>query len=55
MESKTKKTYQRRDALLLNLLKTPPQPRPKRERGKKKPRKQRGGGQSPDSSGPSKS
>ena len=27
---------QRRDALLLNLLKTPPQPRPKRERGKDK-------------------
>ncbi len=25
---------QRRDALLLKLLKTPPQPRPKRERGK---------------------
>ena len=25
---------QRRDALLLRLLKTPPQPRPKRERGK---------------------
>ncbi len=36
---------QRRDALLLNLLKTPPQPRPKRERGRKpsakrKPKKQ---------------
>jgi hypothetical protein len=27
---------QRRDALLLKLLKTPPQPRPKRERGKVK-------------------
>ena len=27
-------TAQRRDALLLNLLKTPPQPRPKRERDK---------------------
>jgi len=26
---------QRRDALLLRLLKTPPQPRPKRERGDK--------------------
>lgn len=26
---------QRRDALLLRLLKTPPQPRPKRERGEK--------------------
>ena len=29
---------QRRDTLLLNLLKTPPQPRPKRERGKPKPK-----------------
>jgi hypothetical protein len=28
---------QRRDRLLLKLLKTPPQPRPKRERGKDKP------------------
>jgi hypothetical protein len=28
---------QRRDKLLLRLLKTPPQPRPKRERDKKKP------------------
>jgi hypothetical protein len=27
----------RRDELLLRLLKTPPQPRPKRERGKGKP------------------
>jgi hypothetical protein len=27
---------QRRDAMLLRLLKTPPQPRPKRERGKGK-------------------
>lgn len=27
---------QRRDALLLKLLKTPPQPRPKRERSKEK-------------------
>jgi len=26
---------QRRDAILLRLLKTPPQPRPKRERGKR--------------------
>jgi len=26
-----------RDRLLLRLLKTPPQPRPKRERGKEKP------------------
>jgi hypothetical protein len=39
-------TEQRRDALLLNLLKTPPQPRPKRERDKsvqpkrKKPKKE---------------
>ncbi len=30
---------QRRDALLLNLLKTPPQPRPKRERDKSVPPK----------------
>jgi hypothetical protein len=30
---------QRRDALLLKLLKTPPQPRPKRERAKKSGRK----------------
>jgi hypothetical protein len=29
-------TDQRRDKLLLRLLKTPPQPRPKRERGKRK-------------------
>jgi hypothetical protein len=28
---------QQRDTLLLRLLKTPPQPRPKRERNKKKP------------------
>jgi hypothetical protein len=28
---------QRRDALLRRLLKTPPQPRPKRERGEGKP------------------
>jgi hypothetical protein len=35
---------QRRDALLLKLLKTPPQPRPKRDRteGKKATRKRRG-------------
>ena len=32
---------QRRDALLLKLLRTPPQPRPKRERGKKKPTRTR--------------
>ncbi len=32
---------QRRDALLLSLLKTPPQPRPKRERLKPKPHKPR--------------
>ncbi len=31
-----REVQQRRDALLLKLLKTPPQPRPKRERGKKK-------------------
>lgn len=30
-----KTSDQRRDALLLKLLKTPPQPRPKRERGAK--------------------
>ncbi len=35
------KATQRRDALLLKLLKTPPQPRPKRERGKKKPTRTR--------------
>jgi len=34
---------QRRDKLLLKLLKTPPQPRPKRERGKAKPTLSRGG------------
>jgi len=28
---------QQRDALLFRLLKTPPQPRPKRERGEEKP------------------
>jgi hypothetical protein len=33
---------QRRDALLLKLLKTPPQPRPKRERGKEKSIRTRG-------------
>jgi hypothetical protein len=32
---------QRRDKLLLRLLKTPPQPRPKRERGKGKPTRSR--------------
>ena len=32
MDSKKKEKYQRRDALLLSLLKTPPQPRPKRKR-----------------------
>lgn len=30
----TQEEQQRRDTLLLNLLKTPPQPRPKRDRGK---------------------
>jgi hypothetical protein len=34
-------TVQRRDELLRRLLKTPPQPRPKRERGKKKPTRTR--------------
>jgi len=29
----------RRDELLMRLLKTPPQPRPKRERGKERPTK----------------
>jgi hypothetical protein len=33
---------QRRDTLLLRLLKTPPQPRPKRERGEKKPTRDKG-------------
>jgi hypothetical protein len=32
-----KESEQRRDKLLLALLKTPPQPRPKRERDKAKP------------------
>jgi hypothetical protein len=32
---------QRRDKLLLRLLKTPPQPRPKRERSKEKPTRSR--------------
>ncbi|HIJ43372.1 MAG: hypothetical protein QF511_05130 [Rhodospirillales bacterium] len=32
-----KEAAQRRDELLLKLLKTPPRPRPKRNRGKKKP------------------
>lgn len=31
--------HQRRDALLLRLLKTPPHPRPKRERDAVKPKK----------------
>jgi hypothetical protein len=32
---------QRRDALVLKLLKTPPQPRPKRERGTKKAKRKK--------------
>jgi hypothetical protein len=32
---------QQRDELLLRLLKTPPQPRPKRERGKSVPSKRK--------------
>jgi hypothetical protein len=35
-EDDQRETAQRRDALLLQLLKTPPQPRPKRERSKQK-------------------
>lgn len=35
----TPEEQQRRDDLLCNLLKTPPQPRPKRERGSKTPPK----------------
>jgi hypothetical protein len=36
MESKKEKAGQRRDRLLLKLLQTPPQPRPKRKRAEKK-------------------
>ncbi len=34
MDDQQTEVAQRRDNLLLKLLKTPPQPRPKRERGK---------------------
>jgi hypothetical protein len=36
-EFSEKEAVQRRDELLLKLLKTPPRPRPKRNRDKKKP------------------
>jgi hypothetical protein len=39
----TEAEQQHRDALLKTLLKTPPQPRPKRERLKKKPIRTRSG------------
>jgi hypothetical protein len=59
MSSKTHKrdtsdqSAERRDELLLRLLKTPPQPRPKRERGKMLPRKRKkgSGGQKGDGGG----
>jgi hypothetical protein len=37
MSDQGSNSEQRRDKLLLRLLKTPPQPRPKRERSKAKP------------------
>jgi len=37
MSDQTSDNGQRRDKLLLRLLKAPPQPRPKRERAKEKP------------------
>lgn len=47
MQKFTPEEQQRRDELLLNLLKTPPQPRPKRDRGKKSIRE----GDEPDNEG----
>jgi len=44
---------QRRDALLLRLLKSPPSPRPKRERAKGKPTRTRGKRASTGKRGPS--
>jgi hypothetical protein len=38
MSDQGSKDERHRDALLRQLLKTPPQPRPKRERGKEKPK-----------------
>jgi hypothetical protein len=38
---KKNQAEQERDELLLRLLKTPPQPRPKRERGKSVPSKRK--------------
>jgi hypothetical protein len=44
--SASEESDQRRDALLRQLLKTPPQPRPKRDRGAK-PKPESGGVESP--------
>ncbi len=41
MHEQNHEEEQRRDELLLNLLKTPPQPRPKRDRGEKTPKQNR--------------